>query len=88
MNPEQRFVNALKQETDETLIRKVKELELSTWNKERELNMIHNILINRGYDIAGMKPAVVPYKFMPNTPEENEKYMPDTPEENKKHYLL
>jgi hypothetical protein len=62
-NPEQDFYDNLKKKSDNELSERAKELEISTWNEEIELNMIRNIMISRNTPLPEFLIAVEPYKF-------------------------
>lgn len=76
INHEQVYYNTLKLADDEELIKRANELYLSVYNKEIEIHMIRNLLINRGLDVSKcLNQSVYEYnRFVKNTPEENTLY--------------
>jgi hypothetical protein len=50
---EQEFYEFLKGLSNDILVERVKQIEISRHNQDIELNMLHNLLINRGVGISG-----------------------------------
>jgi hypothetical protein len=74
-NSEQKYYNFLKTYMTDSLINRANAVTRSIYNKEIELHMIRNILINRGYDVSNLAIKVDTYnRFVPNTKEENKLY--------------
>jgi hypothetical protein len=50
-NPEQEFYDSLKKKSVKELVDRAEDIEISMNDQEIELNMIRNLLINRGEEI-------------------------------------
>jgi hypothetical protein len=62
-NPEQEYYNSLKKLSTEELIERARREQIDMFNAEIRLNMINNLLINRGKDVRETYVFFEPYKF-------------------------